>query len=198
MTKIRSSPSLAAPSTRKMERRTPVHQPSFNSAPGTLHCAGLPWWAASFLCVFLAAATCPGRERALGHGEQGGPQGCPTPANSHERSAQTNPGLGRTLVRIGRKTPGEVIRAPHVCWAASPRGLEGNCECPHPVAAKRHSLRRNAARTMPVDPRPAGVPSLALYHGARPITKSGLQRSPASPTFCFQGPLPHGLHIGNP
>ena len=30
------------------------------------------------------------------------------PANSHERSAKTETSLGRTLVRIGRKTPGEV------------------------------------------------------------------------------------------
>ena len=121
-----------------------------------LHCAGVSGCTVSFPCHFLAAATCPGRERALGHGEQGGPQGCPTPANSHERSAQTNPGLGRTLVRIGRKTPGEVIRALHVCWAAPPRGLEGHCECPHRIAARRHSTRWNAARTTPVDPRPAG------------------------------------------
>ena len=57
---------------------------------------------------FLGGCPMPRHERALGHGEQGGPQGCPMPANSHKRSAQTDPSLGRTLVRTGRKTSSEL------------------------------------------------------------------------------------------
>ena len=36
---------------------------------------------------------------------QGGPQGCPTPANSDECSAQIDPDLSKTFLRFGRKTP---------------------------------------------------------------------------------------------
>ncbi|KAF2369250.1 hypothetical protein BSL88_16755, partial [Acinetobacter baylyi] len=68
-------------------------------------------------------AACPGREGTLGPGEQGGPQDCPTPANSHERSAQTHPGLGRTLVRTGRKTRGELASGAALPQDTPPPGL---------------------------------------------------------------------------
>ena len=78
------------------------------------------------------------------------------------------------------------------------RDFAGHCACPHPNPAKRHSARRNTAKPTPADARPAGVPSLALYHGAGPITKPGLECSHASTAFCFRGHVPPGLHIGNP
>lgn len=58
-----------------------------------------------------------------GHWATGsGLQGCPMSANSYEPSAQAGIGLGRTLVRIGWKTPGEVAMGA-VCLQGSPWDL---------------------------------------------------------------------------
>ena len=86
----------------------------------------------------------------------------------------------------------------HTSAGPHPRGLAGHCEYPHPIHAKRNYRRRTAMRPMPADPRPVGVSFLVLYHGPRPITKTGLQRSFASTAFCFRGTVSRGLHIGNP
>ena len=175
--------------------RTPGHHPSFNSALGTLHCAGVSGCTVSFPCHFLAAATCPGREWSLGHGEHGGPQGCPKPANSHERSAQNQPSLCRTLVRIGRKTPGDVsLGAARLqgCPRAWPDIVSARTRTP-PIGTPQDGL-----------PRGQHLRILGLWgsHPCRYNMGLGPSQSPAGtiasfPAFCFWSPVLHGSISGN-
>lgn len=69
-----------------------------------------------------------------------------------------------------------------------PRGLVGHCECPLTHATKRHSARRTGSRPTPVDPRPAGVPSLVLYHGSVPSRCPG-SNALSLPQLCASGVL---------
>lgn len=107
--------------------------------------------------IFRDAATCPKRERALSNREQGGPQGCPTSANSEERSAQTNPSLSRTLVRIGQKTPGKVDSGA-ADLQGSPLGLAWNLQQLSPNPARKPSGSQAPAKLTPPAPSLWGSP----------------------------------------
>ena len=170
-----------------MEKGEPVSQLCSRNAP--LHWC--PQVGRAICHIFQVSVTSPKQVRAQGHGEQGEPQGCPTLANSQGsvgQNAPENRPENARRIRFGG----------HTSEGPPPPSLAQHREGWHPNTVRKPSARQTVLR--PTNPAswPAGVPFLALSHGAGPTSKPVLKPSPASPAFCFQGPVPPGLHIGNP
>ena len=98
------------------------------------------------------------------------------PADSHERSAQTGIGLGRTLVRIGRR------------WAAPGTGLVPGAEGPFSLGARRGPPENAPRGRGPAGGPGAGEPSRSRVEGgpgagrrAPTLGAAGAPRAAASP-----------------
>ena len=156
--KMRSSPSLGTPSSLNTEahaRQPPIFQLFSRNAPS----ASAPVWAASFPFDFRVAATCPGRERALGHGEQNWPENTQRSLLGRRTSAGLPPRAWPGIVSARTQTRQEELRET-VCHEANACG-SSSCGCPIPVAIT----------------------------WGRAHDKSRLERSLASPALCFRSPI---------